>query len=142
VTEPTLSDVLDARGIRHERDRETEADGRRTWYGPDGAVLGRFDAVEGWCKVREWDSGRDFYVTMNRDKRTAWLAGPFGTHAEALGLVYSAQVVACDLDPRSDFDSFGTASLPAGTGPAGVLNSRLGVSVAQQRNLFRSGQCN
>lgn len=53
--DPTLSDVLAGLGIRHERDRETETDGRRAWY-MGGRYLGRFDVTEGWKLMRAmWD---------------------------------------------------------------------------------------
>lgn len=69
---------------------------------------------------------RDYYVTMIRGKRTAWLAGPFATHGEALALVPAARQLASQIDPWSDFDAFGTASLPKCDGnPIGKLNSRL-----------------
>lgn len=70
---------------------------------------------------------RDYYVTMRRDNRTAWLAGPFATHAAALAMVDNARSIACQIDPWSDFDAFGTSSLARGTGVVGKINSQLGL---------------
>ena len=71
---------------------------------------------------------RDFYVTMLRGKRTAFLAGPFVTHAEALEAVDRAREKACDVDPWAWFDLFGTSSLPrSASNPTGVLNAYLGI---------------
>lgn len=70
---------------------------------------------------------RDYFVTMRRDKRTAFLAGPFATHTEALERVDAARQAASKVDPWSDFDSFGTSSLPTGSGVVGKLNTMLGV---------------
>ncbi len=69
-----------------------------------------------------------FYVTMRRASRTAWLAGPFAEHGEALASVTAAKGAALDLDPRSHWDSFGTARLEAPTLPPGRLNQILGVA--------------
>jgi len=38
---------------------------------------------------------RDFFVTIRRGDRVAFLAGPFPTHAAALALVDEASRVAC-----------------------------------------------
>lgn len=71
---------------------------------------------------------RDYYVTMIRAKRTAFLAGPLATHAQALALVDAAKRKASEVDPWSDFDAFGTSSLPVSNGnPFGKLNQHLGV---------------
>lgn len=70
---------------------------------------------------------RDFYVTMIRDgRRVAYLAGPFATHDQALGLVDQAKRLATDIDQWACFDAFGTASMPhAASNPIGKLNRRL-----------------
>ncbi len=74
---------------------------------------------------------RDYYVTMVRGKRVAWLAGPFGTHTEALTRVDDAKREACRLDAWADFDAFGTSSLPRDPrNPKGKLNSHLGIEGA------------
>lgn len=71
---------------------------------------------------------RHYYVTMLRGKRVAWLLGPYETHTEALSMVQAAKRKASELDPWSDFDSFGTASVPRWPwNPQGKLNSYLGV---------------
>lgn len=46
--EQNLTEALSILGISHHRDNTTDADGRHSWFGPDGALLGRFDAHEGW----------------------------------------------------------------------------------------------
>lgn len=69
---------------------------------------------------------RDYYVTMVRGKRVAWLLGPYRTHAKALALVDAGKRLASAADPWSDFDAFGTSSLPRRpANPPGVLNSKL-----------------
>lgn len=71
---------------------------------------------------------RDYYVTVNRDGRVGWLAGPFATHTTAAACVDQAAREACTIDPWCDFDAFGVSSLPYNTGnPYGVLNRRLGI---------------
>lgn len=52
-----------------------------------------------------------YYVTAKRDTRTAFVSGPYDTHAEALALVDKARSIAADLDPRAWWDAFGTARL-------------------------------
>lgn len=52
--------------------------------------------------------GHSFYVTQVRDGRYRVLAGPFDTHAEALGEVDGLRAKVCAADPFSEFDSFGT----------------------------------
>jgi hypothetical protein len=72
---------------------------------------------------------RDFYVTIVRGKRTAFLAGPFVTHERALGLVPAARDAASKIDPWTDFDASGTASMARlARNPDGKLNEILGVS--------------
>lgn len=76
----------------------------------------------------DWQS-LDYYVTMIRGNRTAFLAGPFKTHTEALAAVPGARDLACEVDPRAWWDAFGTSSLPRAPGnPVGKLNSRLGAN--------------
>lgn len=71
---------------------------------------------------------RDYYVSLRRGERTALLAGPFATHAEALALVQRAAAEAEKVDPRTFWDPHGTCSLPyAATNPYGKLNQRLGI---------------
>ena len=70
---------------------------------------------------------RDYYVSLIHGSRTALLAGPFATHAEALALVQDAAAEAERIDPRAWFDAHGTCSLPrASCNPAGKLNAALG----------------
>jgi len=54
---------------------------------------------------------RDYYVSMIRDSKYALMAGPFATHDEALSFVDPVKKEASRLDPRCDFDAFGTCSL-------------------------------
>jgi hypothetical protein len=75
----------------------------------------------------------DYYVSLRRSApggkfRTALLAGPFATHTEALSMVKAAKNDASRLDAWTDFDAFGTMSLPRNiANPVGKLNERLGV---------------
>jgi hypothetical protein len=71
---------------------------------------------------------RDYYVTIVRDRRVGWLAGPFAEHGAALAMVEPARAAAEAVDPFTVFDAFGTASVASGRGPRGALNARLGVS--------------
>lgn len=63
-----------------------------------------------------------YYVSAQRDVRTALLLGPFGTHAEALAVVRHAELVAQQVDPWSAFDAFGTVRMADGT-RQGLLNN-------------------
>lgn len=66
-----------------------------------------------------------YYVTMKRDRRTAWLLGPYDTHREALDSVARGRALAQAADPFTDFDAFGTSSITStGRLPAGILNER------------------
>lgn len=69
---------------------------------------------------------KNFYVTMIRGTRVAYLAGPFKEHEAALKMVPAAREKACEVDPYAHFDAFGTASLAADR--PGVLNKLLGVA--------------
>lgn len=62
-----------------------------------------------------------FYVTMIRDKRTAWLLGPYVNHETALVNLDRAREEANKADPWSHFDAFGTAARTAESHPWGVL---------------------
>ena len=71
---------------------------------------------------------RDYYVTLRRGTKTAFLAGPFQTHTEALAWVDRATDRANEVDPFAWFDAFGTASLPfKASNPVGKLNKDLGI---------------
>jgi hypothetical protein len=71
----------------------------------------------------------DYYVSLKRGVRTAFIAGPFATHTEALAMVNKAVALANELDPWSHFDAYGTCSLPHAVGnPIGLLNERLGIT--------------
>lgn len=52
-----------------------------------------------------------YYVTVKRDKRTGWLAGPYRAMCEAEALVSRCRQIACSLDPWCDFDAFGVSSI-------------------------------
>lgn len=62
-----------------------------------------------------------YYVTMIRDKRTAWLLGPYVYHETALVNVKRARKEASEVDPFSYFDAFGTCARTAEAHPWGVL---------------------
>jgi len=73
----------------------------------------------------------NYYVTVIDGRKTGILAGPFpNDHATALGLVDRARTVACELNPRAHFYSFGTARFPSDFTTPGVLNKELGLAVA------------
>jgi len=81
--------------------------------------------------TRQEPESRAYYVSMIRGKRTALLAGPYDTHAEALANVEPARREASRVDPWSDFDAFGTCSLPReADNPRGVLNNALKVEIS------------
>lgn len=83
---------------------------------------------------------RDYFVSLRRGERTALLAGPFATHAEALGLVDRATDEANRVDPWAHFDAFGTCSLPAPSGYVGTLNRQCGVAlVSVSEGIVRCG---
>jgi hypothetical protein len=54
MTEPTLTELLAEIGISHSRDEHSTNDYRHALTGPDGSVLGRFDAFEAAAKLGEW----------------------------------------------------------------------------------------
>lgn len=58
---------------------------------------------------------KEYYVTMRRGIRTAWLAGPYDTHQSALDNVQEVKERAITGNAWHDFDAFGTASMPAGS---------------------------
>lgn len=62
-----------------------------------------------------------YYVTLIRDRRLAWLLGPYEEHSEALSNVARARQLAREVDPFSDFDAFGTASRTGDSLREGVL---------------------
>ena len=64
-----------------------------------------------------------YYVTMKRDVRTAWLLGPYETHAEALTQVSRGRELAGEIDLFTHFDGFGTSRLEAESLPAGRLGA-------------------
>lgn len=69
---------------------------------------------------------REFFVSLQRGKRTALLAGPFSSQGEAEGHVEAAVRIANEVDPWSWFDSFGTMSMEP-CGFKGLFNHRLGL---------------
>lgn len=70
--------------------------------------------------------GEGFYVTLRRGGRTAFLAGPFDTHAEALNIEQRTRDEACKADRDAHFDTIGTARVHSRR--PGVLNARLGLA--------------
>ncbi len=66
-----------------------------------------------------------FYVTMRRDRRTAFLLGPHDTYDQAAERVPLGRRLATQADPRSAFDLFGVTHVvvePGGQLPPGKLN--------------------
>lgn len=66
-----------------------------------------------------------YYVSVKRGNDTRLLAGPYPEHAAALADVESVTRIACELDPKVWFDSFGTVRMAADYKEPGILN-RLG----------------
>ena len=58
-------------------------------------------------------AGANFYVSARDAGRTALLAGPYPTHAEALARVPEVRTVAVEKDSRAHFYSFGTVAKAA-----------------------------
>lgn len=77
------------------------------------------------------DPDRLFFVTVQNDDRTGFLAGPLETHQEALDLVSQAKRLANASDPWAAFYQFGTASLPRNHPrmPTGIFNQQLEVNI-------------
>jgi len=75
---------------------------------------------------------KKYYVTMIRNpgptQRVALLAGPFIKHDDALALVDRARNIACEVDPLSHWDAFGTSGIESDNHRPGTLNGKLGVS--------------
>lgn len=71
-----------------------------------------------------------YYVSVLDGSRRALLAGPWPTHVEALQMVDTVRLKACDLDARGHWYAFGTSRLPADGStlvPKGTLNKHLGL---------------
>ena len=64
TTEQNLTEALEVLGITHARDDYTDADQKHTWTTTGGVVIGRYDAHEGWTKLKELTDG----VERERDK--------------------------------------------------------------------------
>lgn len=74
------------------------------------------------------DEPRDYYVTVRRDMRTIFLAGPFNTHAEALAMAKVVRAEAIRVNSWTVFEVFGTVSLShRPRNPLGILNTPLGI---------------
>lgn len=70
-----------------------------------------------------------YYVTLRRESRTAWLAGPFDTGPEAVSKMQDAHEAACRIDPFAHFDSVGVTEVERKSGkpfPRGVINGMIG----------------
>jgi hypothetical protein len=52
---------------------------------------------------------KNFYVSAIDGDRKFLVAGPYGTHNEALAMVAAVNAFACDHDPRACFMAWGTA---------------------------------
>lgn len=102
--------------------------------------LGRMEAASAYnAAVTSTKTGPDddnprrkYYVTIAREgKGVSKLAGPFDTHDEAKAHVGRAREESYKIDPRTHFDSFGTAGVEADEHKPGVLNERLGIKRKQ-----------
>jgi len=67
-----------------------------------------------------------YYVTVIRDKKIGYLAGPYQNHQDAIDLVSVVREIATEIDPWCAFDTFGTVKqAPCNNGSffTGVLNA-------------------
>lgn len=62
-----------------------------------------------------------YYVTLRDAGRTAWLLGPYETHAEALEHVERGRELAYKHDPYTHFMGCGTAKMTGDTQPIAVF---------------------
>lgn len=62
-----------------------------------------------------------YYVTIIRDKRVGYLAGPYPTHDLALMFVDYCRNHAREIDCWCDFDAFGTAKIVGENLPKGIF---------------------
>lgn len=75
----------------------------------------------------------NYYVTVRDSDDYRCLVGPFpDDHTGALAWVDRANRLACDLDPKAHWYSYGTARLPADYAKPGILNERLGFIPSQK----------
>jgi hypothetical protein len=69
-----------------------------------------------------------YYVTVIRNKRVGWLAGPFDCVEDAERRKSLCRRIASDIDPWTDFDAFGVTRLViegGGNLPEGKLQSHV-----------------
>lgn len=88
----------------------------RTWFGAGGYRKSpRWAWIDGWRLVGVADpqpvTDRRYYITAVDAGRTAFLAGPYPTHAAALAQVDAVRRRTEESYPFAVFWSFGTASL-------------------------------
>lgn len=73
-----------------------------------------------------------YYVSALDGPRTALVAGPFPTHAEALSWVDRARTAAGEVDPKAVWYAFGTCRIDdASYARPGVLNGYLGFQTGE-----------
>ena len=70
-----------------------------------------------------------YYVTVQDNGRSGFLAGPFRTHGDALRMVEPTRKAAREVDDRAHWYAFGTARIKTGHERAGRLNERLGIAL-------------
>lgn len=85
--------------------------------------------AQGACQCGSEHAGEDggFYVSVVDGSQYGLLAGPFGTHPEALALVNTVRAKAEELNTRAVFYSFGTLRAKDGYRKPGRLNKYLGL---------------
>lgn len=66
-----------------------------------------------------------YYVSVVDGGRFNVLAGPYGTHKEAIAMVDPTRAIANELDARSHFYGFGTVRMKDGYNKPGMLNKYL-----------------
>ncbi len=67
----------------------------------------------------------NYYVSAVDGPKFALLAGPYPSHAQALGMVATVTDIAMKLDPKAAFYGFGTCRMRDNYNRAGVLNAHL-----------------
>ena len=78
------------------------------------------------------EHGANFYVSVVDAGRTGLLAGPYTTHAEALRHLDPTRDIACRVQDRAWFYSFGTLAMKDGYRKPGLLNDLLAEEYAKQ----------
>jgi len=79
------------------------------------------------CECGKTHNGKEvFYVTVKKGANYRFLAGPYATHAEALGQVQKATGIVYQMDANAPWYAYGTAGMEkAGDNPTGLFNEQM-----------------